>query len=119
MTTFPLLKTSAVMQYPATKTVEFRNQRLRFVDGVEQGYRDAASLLNSWVIQLNALDDGELAAIESFFQANQGQCGSFSFTDPWTNTVYSNCSLRSGDLELEWSGELRGRTAVTIVQNRN
>jgi hypothetical protein len=119
MTTFPLLKTKAVAQYPATKTVQFRNQALRFIDGTEQRYRDAASALHSWVIQLNALDESEIAAVENFFSQNQGQFGSFSFTDPWDGTVYSDCSVQSGDLTLESDGESRGRTSLTIAENRN
>ena len=119
MATFPLLKTKAVMQYPATKRVQFRNQSLRFVDGTEQRYREAPSALNTWVIQLNTLEDREMAAVESFFVANQGQAGSFSFTDPWDSTTHSNCSVQSGDLTLEWIGELRGRTLLTVVENRS
>lgn len=119
MTTFPKLKTNAVTQYPATKTVQFRNQALRFVDGTEQRYRDAASALHLWVIRLSALDESEITAVESFFTATQGQLGSFQFTDPWDGTVYSNCSVQSGALTLESTAELRGRTSLTVVEVRS
>ena len=49
----------------------------------EQRYRDSAGARLEWEIQLSELDEGELAAIEEFFLANQGAFGSFSFTDPW------------------------------------
>lgn len=119
MATFPLLKTKAVTQYPASKTVQFRNQAVRFVDGTEQRYRDAASALHLWVIRLTALDESEMAAVESFFTLNQGQSGSFSFTDPWDGTVHSNCSVQSGELTLESTAELQGRTSLTVMENRS
>ena len=119
MATFPPLKTNAVMQYPAKKTVQFRNQALRFVDGTEQRYRDSASALHSWTIQLTELDEGELAAIEDFFEQNQGQAVTFSFMDPWDGTIYNSCSIQSGDLTLEATAEMRGQTALTIIETRN
>jgi hypothetical protein len=119
MFTFPLLKTNAVMQYPAIKTVQFRNQALRFVDGTEQRYRDSASALHSWTIRLTELDEGEMAAIETFFAETQGQSGTFSFTDPWDGRVYNNCSIQSGELGLESTAEMRAGTALTIIEDRN
>ena len=118
MATFPLLKTKAVAQYPATKTVQFRNQALRFVDGKEQRYRDAASPLHCWTIQLNTLDETEMAAIDSFFAQNQGRLASFSFTDPWDGTIYADCSVQSDQMTLETVAELRGRASLTIAENR-
>ncbi|SPE39713.1 conserved hypothetical protein [Candidatus Sulfopaludibacter sp. SbA3] len=119
MATFPLLKTNAVTQYPATKAVQFRNQALRFVDGAEQRYRDGASALHCWEIRLSELDESEMAALEGFFIQNQGRFGSFSFTDPWDGTVYSNCSVKGDDLTLEANAELQGRISLTVVENRN
>ncbi len=118
MATFPLLKTTAVMQYPATKEARFHNQALRFVDGGEQRYRDGGAPLHAWTILLSELDDSEMAAMEGFFAANQGQLTSFAFTDPWSGTVYENCTLTSGELHMEWAGEGRGKTTVTIAENR-
>jgi phage-related protein len=118
MTTFPLLKTKAVAQYPATKTVQFHNQALRFIDGTEQRYRDAANPLHCWVIQLNALDETEMAAVDNFFAQNQGRLGAFSFTDPWDGTVYAGCSVQSDQMTIETTAELRGRASVTIAENR-
>lgn len=119
MLTFPKLKTNAVMQYPAAKTVQFRNQALRFVDGTEQRYRDGAGALLRWEIKLSRLDETELSAVEGFFIAGQGRFGSFSFTDPWDETVHENCSVESDELTLEATAELSGRTSLTIAENRN
>jgi len=118
MATFPLLKTSAVAQYPATKSIRYRNQTIRFLDGSEQRYRDAAGPLHQWVIQLKELDEGEMAAFEQFFQDSQGRLGSFAFTDPWDGTQYANCSLSTDNLDLNSLAEMNGKTSLTVVENR-
>lgn len=118
MTTFPKLKTAAVAQYPATKTLAYRNRVLRFLDGQEQRYRDSAGPLHRWEIRLNELDEGEIAAIDGFFWTNQGRLGGFTFTDPWDGTTYSNCSLASDEMDLTSLGEMRGKTALTVIENR-
>jgi hypothetical protein len=119
MATFPQLKTSAVAQYPASKSLQFRNQTVRFLDGTEQRYRDSAGPLHQWVIQLNELDESEMGAFEQFFQDNQGRLGSFAFTDPWDGTQYANCSLASDELDLSALAEMRGKTSLTVIENRS
>src|ERR1039458_10518178 len=79
---FPTLKTGAVMQYPAKRTLQFNTDAIRFLDGTEQRFRDNPSVLHGWTIQLDLLDESELAALDQFFISNQGRFGSFSFTDP-------------------------------------
>jgi hypothetical protein len=118
MATFPKLKTNAVAQYPATKGLRFQNQVLRFVDGTEQRYRDAPGPLHQWAIRLSQLDEGEMAAMERFFAANQGRFGSFAFTDPWDNSQYANCSLAGDGMDLTAVGPLQGNTTLTVVENR-
>lgn len=118
MATFPALKTKAVAQYPAKRTLRFQNQSVRFVDGTEQRYRDAAGPLHQWDILLNELDDEEMTALEQFFLANQGAYAVFPFTDPWDGQIYQNCSLGSDQLDLTHTGEMLGGTRVTVVENR-
>jgi hypothetical protein len=119
MATFPQLKTGAVAQYPATKSLRYQNQTLRFLDGTEQRYRDSAGPLHRWVIDLNELDESEMAAFEQFFEDNQGRLGSFAFTDPWDGTQYAKCSLASDELGLSSLEEMRGKTSLTVVENRS
>jgi phage-related protein len=119
MASFPTLKTGAVAQYPATRTFRFQNQILRFLDGTDQRYRDAAGPLHAWEIRLDQLDDTEMAALEAFFLANQGSYESFSFTDPWDGQVYTNCSLATDTLDLTSVAEMQGRTSVKIIENRS
>ena len=118
MATFPPLKTGAVAQYPAIKSLRFQNQIVRFVDGNEQRYRDSAGPLHRWIIRLDRLDETEMAAIEDFFLSNQGSFASFAFVDPWDGTSYANCSLSSDQLPLGALADLRGATSVTVIENR-
>jgi hypothetical protein len=119
MATFPQLKTGAVVQYPATKSLRFQNQTVRFLDGSEQRYRDAAGPLHRWEIQLSELDESEIAAFAQFFEDNQGRLGSFAFTDPWDGTQYANCSLASEELALGSVAEMRAKTSLTVIENRS
>ena len=117
MATFPKLKTGAVAQYPATRSVRFQNQTLRFLDGQAQRYRDAGKGLLLWEIRLDQLDEGEQAAVEDFFIQNQGAFGSFAFTDPHDGHVYANCSLESDGLELAALSEMHSSIIVAVVEN--
>lgn len=119
MATFPKLKTESVMQYPGGKALRFASQVVRFMDGSEQRYREAAAPLRRWIIRLDLLDEGELAAIEEFFLANQGTFGSFAFTDPWDGVEYPDCSLEGDVFEFWLDGEMRGRTSLAVVENRS
>jgi Conserved hypothetical protein 2217 (DUF2460) len=118
MTTFPLLKTDAVAQYPARRTLRFQNQSLWFVDGTEQRYRDSGRPLHQWDILLDELDEGEMTALEAFFLTNQGAFATFPFTDPWDGTTYPNCSLASDEMDLVHGGEMLGGTRLTVVEHR-
>jgi hypothetical protein len=118
MATFPKLKTGAVAQYPLGRTTAFQNQTLTFVDGTQQRYRDGAAAWLRWEIRLSNLDEGELAAVEEFFVANQGAFGSFTFTDPIDGHVYGDCSLAADSLSAVTAGEMRGTATLTVVQNR-
>ena len=119
MATFPKLKTGAVMQYPATRTLRFTQDAVRFLDGTEQRFRGSASALRSWAIRLDLVDEGELAAIEGFFLETQGAFASFSFVDPWDGVEYEDCSLDADAFEFHLSGEQRGKTSLIVKQNRS
>lgn len=119
MASFPKLKTDAVMQYPGGKSLRFASEVVRFVDGGEQRYRDAAGPLRRWVVRLDLLDECEIATLEGFFTANQGAFGSFTFTDPWDGVEYTDCSLEEDALEVAFTGEMRGRAALVVRENRS
>ena len=118
MSDFPLLKTGAVMQYPAEKELGYATHVMRFVDGSEQRCREYSVPLHRWLIRLDLLDEMELATMEEFFLARQGSLDAFSFTDPWDGTPYPNCSFENEEAVIEYLGEGRGRTALVVKENR-
>ncbi|HWB95682.1 MAG TPA: DUF2460 domain-containing protein [Bryobacteraceae bacterium] len=118
MATFPKLKTGAVMQYPATRNLSFSHDRVQFLDGSEQRYRDCSSVLRQWTIRLDQVEEGELAALEGFFLENQGAFASFAFVDPWSGVEYADCSLDSDRFEFRLEDGIRGRTSLVVRQNR-
>ncbi len=119
MAIFPQLKSGAVMQYPATRTLSFANTTVRFVDGTEQRFRGSGAALKTWAIRLDLLDEAEAAALESFFTANQGAFGSFAFTDPWDGSEYPDCSIDQDVIAIELGDEMRARTQIVVRQNRS
>src|SRR5689334_2846226 len=116
MANFPRLKTNAVMQYPATREFRFANAVLRFVDGEQQCYRESRDALRRWLVRLDLLDEAELTRLQVFFAAEQGRSGSFSFTDPWDDEEYVDCSLDQDSFEFELMGEMRARTLLVVRQ---
>jgi hypothetical protein len=116
MANFPVLKTGAVAQYPITRELRLKNQSLRFVDGSLQRYRDSAGVRQRWVVRLDLLDEGELAAVEEFFAGQQGAYAEFTFADPWDGAEYAHCRLESDDAVLVSSGEMRGSATLTVVR---
>jgi hypothetical protein len=118
MSTFPRLKTGAILQYPGETVVSFATTTCRFVDGTEQRFRASSGALRRWAVNLEMLDESELVRIERFFREQQGSFGTFQFTDPIDNTEYANCSLESDELVFQHEGEMLGSTQLVVRQNR-
>jgi hypothetical protein len=118
MAQFPTLKTGAVAQYPAQRTVKYQADVVWFLDGSEQRFRNAPSALHEWTIALEGLDEQEMAALERFFLASQGQADTFSFTDPWSGVVYPTCSLTADNMSSAFSGPLKSSAQITVRENR-
>jgi phage-related protein len=116
---FPTLKTGAVAQYPSDQVQSFSTQVMRFLDGSEQRFPGYGATLHRWAIRLDLLDESELAGLEQFFESEGGRAGSFSFTDPFDGTVYTNCSFDGDELSFVFNGPQRGKTSVTIRENRS
>jgi hypothetical protein len=118
MSTFPVLRTGAVIQFPATRTMQFATDVVQFIDGAEQRFRAYAQSYHRWVINCDALDETELNNIRNFVQGMNGAVGVFSFTDPWDSAVYQKCSIE-GDVLVEMLAEpMQGRTSIVIRENK-
>jgi hypothetical protein len=119
MADFPLLKSGAVLQYPGERQVAVSTRVLAFVDGGEQRFRQRGAALRQWVIRLDLLTEAELKDLENFFRVQAGRQEEFTFLDPWSNTEIANCSLTEDSIEIVLAGLDRGRTTLTIRENRN
>ena len=119
MDTFPLLKTGVVLQYPARRAQDYSTQVARFLDGTEQRMPDYGKPLHRWIVRLDLLDETEAWNLERFFLSQQGQAGTFSFTDPWDGTVYANCSFEGDEADLQFTGEARSGTSLVVKENRS
>ncbi len=118
MAVFPLLKTGAVAQYPLSTTLTYRADIVWFMDGSEQRFRNAPSVLHEWEIALDQLDEQEMASIESFFLENATVAGTFAFNDPSTGVTYPSCSIASDEMRVAFKGPSSGSTKLTIRENR-
>ena len=114
MATFPILKTGAVAQYPLTREVRFATQTVRFLDGSRQSYRLSAGGLRCWALDLDMLDEAELAAVAAF--AEEVGSSTFQFTDPMTGESVARCVIADGQFEMALLGELHGRTKLEIEE---
>ena len=117
MSTFPTLKTGAVMQYPAQRGEEYSTTALQFVDGSEQRFCNYQAPLHRWVIQLGLLDQSELQQFQEFFREMAGPAGNFAFTDPWDSTNYPSCSLASDSITAVLAAEWNGEISLTVLEN--
>ena len=106
------------MQYPASYSIKYASRAVYFLDGTDQRYREYGLPLRKWAIQLSQLGDDELSLLEQFFASQEGRTGSFSFTDPWTQTEYSDCSIDDSSLELRFLADNRGEGRLIVAQNR-
>ena len=118
MADFPLLKSGAVTQYPSSRAQQYGTRVLEFVDGGEQRFRERGSPLRQWVVRLDLLLDTELKQLEEFFRAQAGRFEEFAFLDPWTAAEVPHCSLADDSFEFALTEHDRGRTTLTIRENR-
>jgi phage-related protein len=119
MSDFPTLKTEAVMQYPAQKSINFSTAVVRFVDGSEQRFRQYQTALHRWVVKLDLLDETELQRLRAFFRTQSGASGSFAFTDPWDGTRYPHCSFEGDLMKDTLLDEAHGATSLSIREDRS
>jgi hypothetical protein len=116
--TFPTLQTGAVAQYPLNRTATIPVEAYTFLNFARQAYRDLAAPKKTWTIALNLLDASEIATLKAFFEEQQGQYGTFAFTDPWDGTTHTTCSF-SGDLfdHTQQGSEVLNATTLTIYEH--
>ena len=110
---FPTLRTGAVAQYPFDRTVGFQTEAVRFLDGSSQRFRIRSSL-RKWTLNLELLDEDELASLVAFFEA-QGTAP-FAFTDPVSGDTAPMCVLSANSMTVAMTAEHRAQAAVVIEE---
>jgi hypothetical protein len=114
MTTFPLLKTGSISQYPLDRALRFGTETVRFLDGSQQSYVLNAGGLRRWRLMLDMLDETEVAAVVAFAEQTQG--GTFAFADPATGAIAEKCVFASEQFEAILVNELNGQIALEIEE---
>ena len=116
MPSFPVLSTGAVTQYPSQKLTRLATDVVRFVDGAEQRSPALGVPVRRWVINLQDINEGELAALDALFRDRQGAFGEFSFTDPWDGTAYPHCTLVEDQMAVTLLGPSKAQTRLIVEE---
>jgi hypothetical protein len=116
MPTFPLLSSGAVTQYPAVVASGQGVQVIRFLDGSDQRYLTQGKMLRRWQIRLDLLDETEIAQIETFFMAQQGDFSTFVFSDPISGSLVPNCRLAAPGLVSAYVGVDVSAVSLVVVE---
>jgi len=114
MAAFPVLKTGAVAQYPLERAVRYSTQTVRFLDGSRQRFRLQGAPLRRWRLNLDLLDDHELASVIAFI--DQQTDTPFAFTDPISGETAPKCVLDADTAAASVMGELNGQSSVVIEE---
>jgi hypothetical protein len=114
MASFPTLKTGAVAQYPLQTGLRYASGVVQFLDGSRQSYRIQGPALRRWSIQLNGLDEGELADVTAFVEQ---QClAPFTFTDPVTGQTAARCIIAGQRMDAAMMQEENGQATLIIEE---
>lgn len=114
--TFPLLSSGAVAQYPMAVVTGQNVQAIRFLDGSDQRYLQQGRQFRSWQIKLNLLNEAEIASLEAFFVAQQGDYLAFSFPDPFSGAMVPNCRLGAPGMESTYVGVDTGEASLWVIE---
>jgi len=124
MLSFPQLASGAVAQYPVSKTSTQRAVVSTLPDGSTIKYADPGASLVEWQLQFQSLADSEIAVLQQFFAACEGQLNAFTFADPVGNLLAWSEDLTQpvwqGSTLLQMVGGVsdpNGGTAATQVTN--
>ncbi len=121
---YPQLSSGALGQFPLQKRRTQRTVVNDCQDGREIRLADDGAASVAWTLGYGALADGELAALEQFFQSAEGSLNSFTFLDPTANLLlwsesFGNAAWTTSPL-LQLTGNIAdafGGTNATRVVN--
>jgi len=132
---YPQLTTGSIAQFPVNRTVDMRTVANQLPSGFTIRMADTGAQKVQWKLVYSQLTDGERSALESLFEASEGQLNTFTFLDPtdnlltwsedWTQAAWTPDPLlqaTSGIADpLGGSGAMQltnvGQTTQQIIQN--
>lgn len=116
MALFPSLSTGAVTQYPTAFSTGQAVEVVRFLDGSDQRYLTQGRTFRQWQIRLDLLNDTEIAELEAFFIAQQGDYSTFVFPDPISGSGVPNCRLAAPGLASAYVGVDASSTSFYVIE---
>lgn len=116
MADFPVLSSGAVTQYPTVFASGQAVQVIRFLDGSDQRYLMQGRTFRRWQIRLDLLNETEIAQLEAFFVAQQGDFAAFVFSDPISGTSVPNCRLAGPGLASAYVGVNVSSTSLVVME---
>ncbi|MDQ2843307.1 MAG: hypothetical protein M3Y72_20170 [Acidobacteriota bacterium] len=116
MTTFPLLSTGAVTQYPLEVVSAQASQVIRFLDGTDQRYPTQGRMLRQWHIKLDLLNEQETQSLESFFAGQLGDYSTFIFTDPYSGAGVLNCRFATAAFSTIYEAVDMSATSFWVIE---
>jgi len=87
MAYFPQLSSGATGQYPIQKRRIERTIINQLPDGHTVKFTDAGAQQTEWQLTFQDLTDSEIATLQQFFAACEGQLNGFTFLDPLDNLL--------------------------------
>jgi hypothetical protein len=117
MTSFPILSSGAISQYPTECYTGRSVGVIRFVDGSDQRFLRTARPLRRWRIDLTLLNDSEIAALEHFFVVQKGMFSLFTFTDPASQHSIANCRIAESQMMSEYALHNGNSTFLWIIES--
>lgn len=112
---FPLLISGELVQSSAVRSDSAQHREYFFEGYSRQAQRHTSVDQRLWRLNYANLSPAEAMRLRAFFEALPVD-GEFSFTDPWTTTVYPNCRLASPALSLTCDKDNR-YTAQLEIEN--
>jgi hypothetical protein len=89
---------------------------IRFVDGTDQRFLGCGRVFRRWLINLNLLNESEIASVEAFFAGVGGEFSTFTFPDPLSGVSVPNCRIGSPEIISEYQDVDVAATSLWVVE---
>jgi phage-related protein len=116
MVDFPKLSTGTSVQYPLEETLTCHCTIVQFLDGREQRFALQNTCLKRWKLSYSTLTESEFRRLHDFYVSMHGSARAFSFEDPETGVVFTNCTFEQDSFEILLDSNGSAHVAVIVRQ---